>query len=95
MAKTCNQCSDNGITIPFATYELGMARYERENKRLWLAILVLIAALVVSNVLWLAFQSQYEQVDITQDVEQQADDGGSNVFIGGDSYGEANDKNTN
>lgn len=34
-------------------YESDMARFERINKRLWALCIVLLIALIVSNVLWI------------------------------------------
>lgn len=39
--------------VPFAVYDLAQARSERHIKRMWIALLVAIALIVVSNAVWL------------------------------------------
>lgn len=36
---------------------------ERENKRLWLAIILLIFAVLATNIGWLIYESQFEIVE--------------------------------
>ena len=72
--------------IPYIAYESSMARMERVNKKLWIALLVLIVALVGSNVGWIVYENQYEDVVVTQEVEASSD-GESDLnlnTIGGD-----------
>lgn len=97
MAKTCNNCKTKSETIienqnmppvPFAAHESAMARSERHNKRLWIVILVLIGALIGTNLAWIIYENSFEDYVITQDVEQDGDNG-TNNFVGGDYYGEA------
>lgn len=84
----CHNCKGN-MTVSLLTYESEMLHRERTERRLWIVILLLIAALVASNVGWLWYESQFETVITTQTVMQDAEDG-KNVFVGGDFYGEAN-----
>lgn len=89
MSKTCNNCGNNSVeNVPYVVHESGMARLERQLKRLWIVILILIVLLVGSNCAWLYYESQFETVEetITQEVEQSADNG-ENHFIGGDIIG--------
>ena len=93
MSKTCNNCqTDNAkVTVPYVVHESAMARSERHNKRLWIVILVLIGALIGTNLAWIIYNSQFEVVETwEQEVAQDAENGENN-FIGGDYYGEAND----
>lgn len=79
--------SDNDLTmISRVVFESEMARWERNFKRLVIIILVLIVLLVGSNIGWMVYESQFEDIVVSQDVEQEAD-GGDNHFIGGDYYG--------
>ena len=79
----------NANNVPRIVFEAEMARWERTFKRLWIIILVLILLLFGSNVAWIVYESQFEDIVYTQqDVEQHAD-GGDNHFIGGDYYGSA------
>ena len=73
-----------------------MERLERANKRNFILILVLIVALIGSNLAWTIYESQYEDVvTATQEIKQDSGDGGTNTytgdFIGGDYYSETND----
>lgn len=53
--------------IPYVVYELQQAREEREKKRLWVIILVLVGLLFLSNMGWLAYESQYDSFMYEQD----------------------------
>lgn len=89
MAKMCNGCgTSQNVTIPYAVHESDMARSERNSKRLWIVILVLIGALIGSNIAWIVYESQFEDVSVCQEIEQQAESG-NNIAVGGDYYGEA------
>ena len=95
MAKTCNNCNtteSQNVVVPYVAHDSAMARSERHNKRLWIVILVLIVALIASNLAWIIYENSFDDCVITQDVEQDADNG-TNNFVGGDVYGEAEDKN--
>lgn len=89
MAKTCNGCGDTKApeSVPYIVHESDMSRLERQLKRLWIVILVLIFLLVGSNCAWLWYESQFETVETVQEVVQEADNG-ENHFIGGDVIGE-------
>lgn len=77
--------------VSFIAHEAMMARMERTIKRLWILLIILIVALIASNAAWILYESQYEDsaVTITRTVTQDAESG-SNQYIGGDYYGEAN-----
>ena len=89
MPKTCNNCGTEKTptTVPYVAHEFAMARAERQSKRLVAVIILLILLLVGSNIGWLVYESQFEDYVITQEVEQEADNG-ENHFIGGDYVGE-------
>lgn len=77
--------------VPYIVHESSLARMERINRRLWIALILVICLLVATNGAWLWYESQWEVVEteITQE-----NDGGYNNYIGndGDIYnGEAND----
>lgn len=97
MQKTCNSCGSEKKpqSVPYIVHEGDMSRLERQLKRLWIVILVLIFMLVGSNCAWLWYESQFETVEETyQEVVQEADNG-ENHFIGGDVIGETDYKNDN
>lgn len=70
--------------IPYIAFESSQARMERVNKKLWIVILVLIVALVGTNVGWLIWENQWQYVDtttVTQDVD--SSDGGNAIINDG------------
>ena len=89
MPKTCNNCGTEKkpATVPYVAHEFAMARAERQSKRLVAVIILLVLLLVGSNIGWLVYENSFEDYVITQEVEQEADNG-ENHFIGGDYVGE-------
>ena len=91
MAKTCNNCNTTenpNVVVPYVAHESAMTRSERHNKRLWIVILVLIVALIASNLAWIIFEAQFETAEtITEeyDIEQDAEGGNNNSIINGGS----------
>ena len=80
------------INIDYIAHEAIVARMERIINKLWIIILVLVAVLVISNAAWIWYESQFEEMTITQEAE--AETGNAIVNNGGDViYGEdtAND----
>ena len=75
------------VNISYIAHEADMARMERIVKRLWILLIISLAALIGTNVAWVVYEAQFQTVDVTQEVEQQADGNGDNHFIGGDAYG--------
>jgi hypothetical protein len=96
MSKTCNGCGEHKLpeSVPYIVHESDMSRLERQLKRLWVVILILIFLLVGSNCAWLWYESQFETVETVQEVVQEADNG-ENHFIGGDVIGETDYTNNN
>jgi hypothetical protein len=91
MAK--KQCTGCGERNEAAGYEIAIAFAERTTKRLWVVIIILIGLLLATNAGWLWYESQFEYIVeetvVEQEVEQNADNGGNNNFVGGDYIGEA------
>lgn len=61
----CKDCAEKhektGVeTIPYIVHEAEMARYERREKRHIIAIIVAVAALFLSNLIWLWCWMQYD-----------------------------------
>lgn len=83
------------ITVPYIVHEGEMARMERMNRRLWIVILVLIAALIVTNAAWIYYENQFEDVSVSQEVQQETSGDGDNSFVGGDFNDETESKNDN
>ncbi len=95
MSRTCNNCGTDKkpSSVPYAVLE-DFKETAKANSLKWFIIcLVLIVLLVGSNIGWLVYESQFEDVVeiTTQEVEQDADNG-ENHFIGGDMIGETEDK---
>ena len=87
----CDTCTHRPDPVPFAVHESNMARMERTIRRLWILLIILVVLLVCTNSLWIWYDSQFEDIEITQENER-----GINNFIGNDgdinNYGEAEDK---
>ena len=86
--KTCRERDTS--TVSRGVFESVMARYDRNAKRLWIVILILIFLFVGTNIYWIWYNSQWEVVETNQTVTQTADNG-INRFIGGDYYGSETD----
>lgn len=57
------------------TLDIITALTERTIKRLWITIILLIVLLVASNGAWLWYESQFETITTTQEVEQTTEGG--------------------
>ena len=88
--ETCKKVQNAPESVPYIVHESSMARMERQIKRLWITILVLIFLLVGTNAAWLYYESQWETV--YQEVTQEADTW-TNNFVGGDVIGETDYQN--
>ena len=78
---------ENEKVISRYVHESTVAMMERTIRRLWITTIILIVLLVVTNALWLWYESQFEYFTVTQESET-----GTNNYIGNDgdiSYGEA------
>ena len=100
MSKTCNGCGSDKIpvNVPYIVHESDMSRLERQLKRLWVVILVLILLLVGSNCAWLWYESRFETVETIEEIVVDAEDDGIANYIGNDGdiiNGESNGKENN
>lgn len=87
---------DDKSMVTFAAYESQGTRLERSNKRLFILNVILIIALIVSNSLWVYYESTFTEEKIVIEADQQADGDSNNYVIGGDYGGESksqSDKN--
>jgi MFS-type transporter involved in bile tolerance (Atg22 family) len=87
--KQCDGCQVSA-NVPYAAFEAVSARAERNIRRLALIIVFLILALIGSNIAWLCYESQFEDVTTDQTVTQDTAGGGDNNFVGGDLVGTTN-----
>ena len=70
--------------IPYFSHEGDMARMERTNRRLFVVIIILIAALIGTNAGWIYYESQFETQEETTTVQQDAEwEEGSNIIMNG------------
>ena len=81
--ETCKKVQNAPESVPYIVHESSMARMERQIKRLWIALLVVICMLFASNAGWLIYESQFETITY-----QQGGEGINNV-----NYGEQGDLN--
>ena len=90
--NNCQGCDNKDMrSVPLAMVELHSAVQERTIKRLWIIIIILIGLLFATNLGWLIYESQFEEVTTERtsiEAEQQTADGGNNFIIGGDMIGE-------
>ena len=105
MAKTCDNCISKGMSdikdmppVPFAAHESALARSERHNKRLWIVILVLIGALIGTNLAWIIYENSFEDIVSAEEIIVDAEENGIANYIGQDGNiynGEDNNKENN
>ena len=74
-------------SINYLVFESVQVRLERMNRRLWILCIILIIALIGTNIAWFYYESQFEE---STEVSQEVDTGeGDATVIGiGDYYGE-------
>ena len=75
--ETCKKAQNAPENVPYIVHESSMARMERHIKRLWIAVIVAVCLLFVSNAGWLIYESQFETCYYEQDGE-----GINNVNLG-------------
>jgi hypothetical protein len=71
--------------VSYISFEGACSRLERTNIRSFILNIILIAALVLSNVAWVVYELSFQDVQIEQEVQQDAEGNGSNV-VGRDVY---------
>ena len=80
--SNCNHENKNPEAVPYIVHESAMARAERSAKRLWVVIILLIVMLVATNGAWIWYESQFETVETTEVIQENAD--GYNNYVGND-----------
>lgn len=80
------------VQIPYFVHEREMDRMARVNKRLWIILIVIFLAFVGTNAGWIVYESQFEDISVTQETDR-----GYNSYIGndGDIYNYGQDKTDN
>lgn len=91
--ETCKKVQNAPESVPYIVHESSMARMERQIKRLWITVIVLIVMLVATNGAWIWYESQFSDIETTIEAEQ--DGSGVNIVSGEDlDYGaESKDNN--
>lgn len=69
--------------VPFIVHESIMARMERTIKRLWILCIIMFVSLVLTNGLWICYESSFEDVVTSQEVSQDVDTGNGDAVITG------------
>lgn len=72
----------NRTQVDYIVFEGEMARSERHIKRLWIALIIAVIAIIATNLAWLHYISQYDFEDYDYTVSTRG--GGNASFIGGD-----------
>ena len=57
--ESCKKVQNAPESVPYIVHESSMARMERQIKRLWITVLVMIVMLVGTNGAWLLYNSQF------------------------------------
>lgn len=85
----CKTCKENRQEVSYIVYESAMARAERHVRRLVIAVVTAIIALLLTNAIWLYAWMQYDYTGENTVVEARF---GTANYIGndGDIYGENN-----
>lgn len=70
--------------IPYIVHESSMARMERTVRRLWIALLLMIAVLFANNIAWLVYESQFDTYSYDQEGETNSLNFGDGDIINGE-----------
>ena len=90
--ETCKKAQNAPESVPYIVHESSMARMERQTKRLWVAVLLLIVLMVCTNAAWLYYECKFS--DIVATIEAEQDGSGVNIVSGGDlDYGAESEDN--
>ena len=88
------------VSIPYYLHEGEMYRLERLNKRWFIAFLIVLVMLFVSNAGWIIYENQFQDEVYSYEVSQDSGEGGSNTYtdnvvrlVGGDYNGETDGQN--
>ena len=83
-------------TTPYVVHESDVARLVMTIKCLFILCVLLIIVAVGTNAYWIWYENQWQDEVITQEIQQDSGEGGTNTYsgkiIGGDYNGEADDQ---
>lgn len=74
-------------SVPYIVHESTLAKMERQVKRLFILCILIFLALIGTNAGWLIYESQFEEVVMTQEATT---DGGGNATVSGVANGNIN-----
>ena len=69
MSKKCDNCAKKNesacaeneiLTIPYVAHQSAAARQERQIRRMWIALIVSIALMFFTNMIWVGVFSSYD-----------------------------------
>lgn len=83
------------FSIPYIVFENSKVRAEKRERRNFFTVIFLIVLLVITNISWLLYTSQFTKVTTTSTVEQTSDTGSNTSIIGDLSYGKPTEGNYN
>ena len=83
-----NENENDMLTVPYVAFESTMEREDRKHKRLWIALILTIILLVLSNGYWIWYECQFEDVVTTTVTQEGQTDGDGNIILNND--GEVN-----
>lgn len=72
--------TEHGMIYTEAQHEREMTRMEVANKRLFIAFMVVLAMLFITNAGWIVYENQFQDVTVTQ--EASSEDGGTAQVFG-------------
>lgn len=75
MSEKTNGLTDeqNAVMMPYFVHEGEMSRMERVNKRWFIAFLIVLVMLFVTNAAWIIYESQFETVTYEQGATYESD----------------------
>lgn len=78
--KTCKNMNagKNLEPVPYIVHESIVARFERQAKRLWFAIILAVIMVFASNAIWLYAWMQYDYS--SEEIVYQQDGEGTNII---------------
>jgi hypothetical protein len=60
---TCEKMDGREILVPYVVHEAEAMRMERHARRLWIALVVSVVCILLSNLVWLWYINQYDFAD--------------------------------
>ena len=67
--------------VPYLSHEEEMTRMERNVKRWFIGWIITFAALILTNIEWIVYESQYQDV-VTETYTAETDSGGTAIANG-------------